>query len=431
MKPGLTKRPSVKPFCVTSDPRPLPFKRSDTGYYATELTLRGYGKLRRTSLFTKKKSEAVLLENAIKQTHRLALVDPRRLQLLDALQGQGPGTSGDITPEHLLLAVRHPGGAEEGIDRLLRSLDDPPLAKYVEYYLSGEHSQRVTREDRIALPNLVRYAEAEHGEGCPISTLADPDAVQRLLKAVWKGEEKRKNSVIRYEKRALSKLLTLRYGRAERDRIMKDVTFTETDDRRRLRESVVTAAAIGRLCDELRAGYYSEGDEAAPLYVRIAVATGAEVGPLSRTQNKDYNAPAGEIYLTGTKRVKDGKGRDRPILLPPQIAAEVAKYHREDQPEADLFPLPKSRFDTMFQKARKRAGLMKAVLDGKGNPTPLRPHDLRQVFAAVAERAGVSRTAISVAGLGHTSLEMTDRYLLRETTISREQLAAIASKFGW
>lgn len=403
----------------------MPFRRSDTGYYATELRLRGYGQLRRLSLHTKKKAEAILLENAIRETHRHALTDPRRLQLLDAVQ------DGRTTPEHLLLAVRAPEGAEAGLDKLVRSLDDPTLADAVADYLGA--GRRVTREDRLALPTIVRYAEQEFGGRgtVRVSALAEASAVERVLLAVERGEQKMRNSVIRYEKRSISKLLTHVYGRHERNRIFADLRYTGSDDRRRLRDSVVTPAAVGRLCDELVSGYHSEGDEAAPLYVRIAVATGAEVGPLSKVCNKDFNAEAGEIYLTGTKKIKDGKGRDRPILLPPQLAEEVRRFYKRDDPDGELFPLPKSRFDTMFQKARKRAGLMEAVLDGKGKPTPIRPHDLRQVFAAVAERAGVPRTAISVAGLGHTDLQMTDRYLIRETTLSKSHLAKIADELGW
>ena len=63
----------------------------------------------------------------------------------------------------------------------------------------------------------------------------------------------------------------------------------------------------------------------------------------------------------------------------------------------------------MWQKARKRAGLMEAVLVD-GDRDPLRPHDLRHVFATYAERAGLSEKQIGLAGLGHDDLETTARY---------------------
>ena len=71
----------------------------------------------------------------------------------------------------------------------------------------------------------------------------------------------------------------------------------------------------------------------------------------------------------------------------------------------------------MWKKAVKRAGLTGAVLSGSGERTALRPHDLRGVFAAFAERVGLERTKIGVAGLGHTRLDMTDRYLHRATSL--------------
>lgn len=407
----------------------MAFKNPQTGYYYTELVLPGYGRLPRRSLGTKRKADALALEGAIREVHRRGLLDPRLFGLLDALAGRGHGRPGALGPAELLVATRSPSPAE-ALDALLRRLNDPPLAAVVEAVAA---QPGVTREDRLGLPKLLNYAEATHGAGCPVSVLAEAGAAQALLEAVEAGEEKKRNSVIRYEKRALSKLLARHYGRAERDRIMKGVRFEGTDDQRRLREAVVTPEAIRRLCDELDAGRWSEGDEAASLYVRIAAATGAEIRPLSETRNAGFHPTAGGggmLYLAGTKRIRGKAGRDREVLLTPPLAERVAAFARPDAPGAFLFPLRWSRFWSMFQKARRRAGLMEAVLDGDGNPTPIRPHDLRGVFAAFAERAGVPRTKISVAGLGHQQLNQTDRYLLRETALTAAEAARVAAELG-
>lgn len=95
----------------------------------------------------------------------------------------------------------------------------------------------------------------------PAPDSAEAANVRRLFKAVERGEfegdePKLATSVVRYEKRAVSKLLTWRLGKAERDRVFAGVDYSGGDDRRRLREAVVTPAAIGRLCDELREGYF-------------------------------------------------------------------------------------------------------------------------------------------------------------------------------
>src|SRR5690606_29371839 len=158
-----------------------------------------------------------------------------------------------------------PDGPEAGLSRLCRRLDDPTLQEAVEAYLQGAAARgiTVTREDRLAFPTVLRYARARGAER--LSDLAGSDAVTAVLVAIERGEKKSRNAVARYERRAISKLLTFHLGRAARDLIMKEVRFSTSDDRRRLRETVVTPQAIGRLIDELRAGYYQEGDEAAPL----------------------------------------------------------------------------------------------------------------------------------------------------------------------
>ena len=194
----------------------------------------------------------------------------------------------------------------------------------------------------------------------------------------------------------------------------------------------MTPAAIDRLCDELRAGRYHDGDEAAPLYVRIACSTGATVSPLSATTRGAWLPAEGQLLLRGTKRSKKGaRARDRILQLPPTLAGEVEAYHgRGGEPEDRLFPLEYARFATMWTKARKRAGLTEAVLvDGERHP--LRPHDLRHVFATYAERAGLSEKQIGLAGLGHDDLKTTARYRTAMVGIGRDEAAAVAGALGW
>ena len=83
----------------------------------------------------------------------------------------------------------------------------------------------------------------------------------------------------------------------------------------------------------------------------------------------------------------------------------------------------------MWKKAVKRAKLTEAVLSGSRERSPLRPHDLRRVFGAFAEREGIARTTIS-AGLGHTRLQMTDVYLARATSLSAAEAGRIAALFS-
>ena len=400
--------------------------KGPSGYFYTELVLPGYGRLPRKGLGTKRKSDAIALENAIKEVYRRGLHDPHLFGILDALKGQGRGKPGLLTPADVLVAVRAADGAEEGLLRLIRSLDDPPLTEVVEAYLATGDA---TREDRLALATVLRYLTA----GVRLSALTDASSVTALLRAVEAGampgdRPKQRNSVVRYERRAISKLLAYRFGQQERDRVMRAVRYEATDDRRRLRASVVTPAALGRLCDELDGGQWQAGDEAASLYVRIAVATGGEIRPLSETRNGDYQPlPGGQgmLLLRGTKKARHGLPRDRELRLPRALAAEVARFHRPGRPNERLFPLTFERFWTMFQKARKRAGLMEAVLDASGQPTPIRPHDFRRVYALRGREAGVPEETLGHAGLGHDNVGTTRTYIRAETAISAEEAEAI------
>ncbi len=89
-----------------------------------------------------------------------------------------------------------------------------------------------------------------------------------------------------------------------------------------------------------------------------------------------------------------------------------------------LFPLRGSRFDTIFQKARRRAGLMRAAT----NETPIRPHDLRSVYAMLAEEAGIEATVISRGGLGHTSPLQSARYLQRDVMMHPHEVNALLER---
>lgn len=419
----------------------MPFKSGPSKSYFMQRELPGYGPFRRISLGTKRAADAKAIENAVLEVHRRGLHEPRLLAVLDALQGQRPGKRGVVAPADVLVAVRSPGGVDDGLADLLRRLDDPPLADVVAARLEDP---ACTREEKICLPRVLALAEAEWGKGCRFSVLASAAAVRHVhtasltpVKADGTPAKVRlANSVVRYEKNAVSRLLIGRYGQHERDRIMREVKFSGSDDRRRLRPALVTADSIRRLCDELDAARWQDGDEAASLYVRIAASSGAEVHAISRALNGNIHPSEGgtaTLYLRDTKKIKGGTvSRDRDVVLPRAMADEALRYRREDGPAGDLlFPLAWTRFSTLFQKARKRAGLSEAVLDGQNQPTPLRPHDLRRVYALFGRAAGVSRETLGLGGLGHTRLAQTDDYIRSDVRTSAAEAEAIATSLGF
>lgn len=422
----------------------MPFKVR--GVYYTELVLPGYGKLRRKSLGTRRLTDARAIEAAIKEVHRRGLHDPRLFVILDALQGQGKGAPGVIDPADVLVAVKADG---DGVARLARSIDDPPFADIAAEYLERAEAEgfRITASDRRSVPVLTKHVGELFGKDAPFSTVAEASAVEAVLRSILaeggKRGSKTQNGVVRHEKNTLAKILTFRLGRFERRRILADVQFGRSDHRRMIRPDLVTPEAIRRLCDELAACYYHEGDEAAPVLVRVAVATGAAVSPLMKTRNRDWRplpSGGGLLHLSGTKKARKtaggaGSARDRDLRLAPPLAALVRPFWREDDPDALLFGLGGrkkhkdryKRFYKMWEKAVARAGLTEAVLNGRREPTPLRPHDLRRAFAAFGREAGLREEVIGYAGLGHDDLGTTESYARRAVTMSDQDAAKMAA----
>ena len=405
-----------------------------SGRYYVQLQLPGYGVFRRTSLRTTKKSVATKLEAAIRRTHEYGLASPRFFDLLDAIQGSSRGASGTLSPHDLVVALNHRDGAEVGLNELHMSLNDPPLAEVVADLLSKEAGADggPGREDRIALPRVVEVSEALYGRNCPASMLLDPVRVGQILNRILKTSKNKRTSVSRYEKRSISNLITRRWGRHERDRVIKNCGFVSGDRRRKLVEAVVTPSAIELLCRELDAGWWQDGDEAASLYVRLACSTGATVSPLSRVTRAQWYPATGQILLRGTKRAKRGeRTRDRMVQVPPQLVSQVAEYFdRGDEPDELLFPLTVQRFGSMWTKARKRAGLEQAAMVD-GELKPLTPHDLRHVFATYAERSGLATKKIGLAGLGHDDLKSTERYRDATVAIDQAEAGAVAQALGF
>lgn len=62
------------------------------------------------------------------------------------------------------------------------------------------------------------------------------------------------------------------------------------------------------------------------------------------------------------------------------------------------------------------------------NDTPLRPHDLRSVYAMLAEEAGIESTVISRGGLGHTSPLQSARYLQRDVMMHPHEVNGLLER---
>jgi hypothetical protein len=388
------------------------FLNKQTGFYYAELVLPGYGKLPRLSLGTTSRPEAERTEQALRELGRRASVEPRLRALLDGLRPRGHGRSGQLSPTDILKAIHE----ESGLENLFGRLNDPLVGEALEEYLRGASA---TREDRHARRTLLRYA----GEK-PLSALLEPGGVQVLLEAVQRGEGKRRASVVRYEKRLLSRFLAWRLGREERDRVFRSVAFAAEEDVRRLRTDVVTREAVARLLAAFDAAYWKPGDEAARLYAEIALTTGAEISRLSRTPQHSLQvlyqdqAEWGLLYLGGAKGGGEDRRQARHHWLLPSLMARVRTYWRPSEPGAPLFPLSYGRFYTLWKKAVLRAGLEHAAHDH----SPLRPRDLHSVHTLFAEEARIERAKIARTEPGRSRPDLADRHLLRGVALSPEEM---------
>ncbi len=402
-----------------------------SGYQYCELKALG---LPRLSLGTRRKTDARRLEASIREVHRLAVMERADyFKLLDALKPRGRGRQGRLSAQDLHVALR-----TRSLDDLLRRLDEKTFRAVFEAYEAGHG---LTASDRKIERILLEMIGDE-----PFSTLCESAQLDALFARIEQERAIKPGSVRRNYGQLLSKILRWKLGAARRDTVFGALTYTGEDLARELRRSVVTYQAIARLLDELEASYQNPGDECARLYAEIAISQGATVKALARSKNINFDVvhietlPMGEyrlvetggervgrLYLTGTKNFKTKQGRrnrDRYIWIARDLLERMVHYHQPDRPDELLFPLRGSRFDTIFQKARRRAGLMRAAR----NDTPIRPHDLRSVYAMLAEEAGIEATVISRGGLGHTSPLQSARYLQRDVMMHPHEVNALLER---
>jgi integrase/recombinase XerD len=141
-----------------------------------------------------------------------------------------------------------------------------------------------------------------------------------------------------------------------------------------------------------------------------AYAAGLRVSEVARLKIADIDSTRMLI------RVEQGKGgRDRYIMLSPQLLAVLRTYWRETRPAHWLFPgQDDSRpLDASVLQAACRSARMSAKLD-----KPVTVHTLRHSFATHLLEAGTDIRTIQVL-LGHRNLSTTVRYTqVAATTIS-------------
>lgn len=383
----------------------MPYKRPNSSYYQIRRrNLNGYGDTGVLTTKTKKKKVARRMEDLLEEIAEKALLEPKWTDLLDAVCKERTVK----LPE--LLQAKSAGR----LNRLCRRLTDPLVPEAIETF---REEGRVTPQTENGLTWLE--------DNVPSSDrLSDLDA-QKIMRLLKKAEEegRKRNSVRRYQMRAISLVLRHHLGESERDRIFADVTFEPEDD---TREVHLLPEEIGRLlsaCNEVGKPRYEE----LSLVIRLSLQTSADRGVLlSGTRRGEkvrgllvrdlriYHDEEEDQY-TGTVFLHDQKTeeRSRSVPLTDSLCRELLVVTKGKSADDPVFDLHYNGLDSRWQRVRKMADLQH-----------VRFKDLRAQTAQYGEIAGIDQTTLQQT-MGHSDQSMTRRYQKRSASMSEEGAQAL------
>lgn len=379
----------------------MPYKRPNSPYYQVRRrNLQGYGDTGVLTTKTKKKAVARRMEDLLEELAERALLEPKWGDLLDAVCEKRSIT----LPE--LLQAKNRGT----LDELCRQLTDPPLHEAIDQY---RKEGRVTRQT----DNGLSWLE----ETLPQSTrLSDLDA-QRIMELLHQAEDegRKRNSVRRYQMRAISLLLRHFLGDAERDRIFDDVTFQPEDDTREVHLLPEEIQALLDACHTIGKPLYEE----LAVVIRLSLQTSADRGVLLAGTRSDGEARglrvrdlriyhneeeerySGEVFLHDQKT----RERSRAVPLTDSLCRELLVLAKGKDPDDTVFQMKYNALDYRWQKVRAMADL-----------EHVRFKDLRAQTAQYGEMAQIDQTTLQQT-MGHSDESMTRRYQQRSASMSEEQ----------
>lgn len=383
----------------------MPYKRPNSSFYQIRRrNLKGYGDTGVLTTKTKKKRVARRMEDLLEEIAEKALLEPKWTDLLDAVCRERT-----IKLPELLQAKS--GGR---LSRLCRRLTDPLVHEAIETY---RDEGRVTRQTENGLTWLE--------ENVPSSDrLSDLDA-QTIMRLLKKAEEegRKRNSVRRYQMRAISLVLRHHLGETERDRIFADVTFEPEDDTREVHLLPEEISHLLSACHELEKPLYEE----LALVIRLSLQTSADRGVLLSGTRQDEEVRgllvrdlriyhdeeedrySGKVFLHDQKTEE----RSRAVPLTDSLCRELLVVTKGKSADDPVFALRYNGLDSRWRKVRKMADL--------GH---VRFKDLRAQTAQYGEMAGIDQTTLQRT-MGHSDRSMTRRYQQRSASMSEEGARAL------
>ncbi len=398
----------------------MPFKRLGSRFQQIEPKgLPGYGNMPRLSTGVTSARLAREMHVLVRRLATMALEDPEWYAVLDAVKAR------EIKLPDLLRAHK-----EDRLRQLRRRAKDPPISEATKEYLLTAPAYEI----RLGLGQLQEMCRRRFGAKARLSDLLSGKTITLLLHRCEReggrktrrhpeGQPLKRNSVRRTMMVATSDLLKFHLGQFGRDQVFADVRFPAEKDTRE-------ADLNGNQVRAFLAACHNQPSEIAswlaPM-VLLSMATSAEQGVLLRmnvgavtliydTQAETYY---GKVFVKGTKT----KTRERTVDIDDVVCRALLPLSAGREANEPLFvcsgtPVSKDRLRYWFGLARKQVGL-----------DHLRFHDLRHVFGAAAERAGVPLTIIQRC-MGHEDPDQTRRYQLRQAALGKDHARAVARELG-
>lgn len=354
-----------------------PFRRKDRPNepWRIWVTLPGLGRVGPWSSGTRDRRQARVIEQWLRE---LALTRPELIR--------------GVVEGHYSLRDLWAAKVNGGLDGLLATLKDPPLAEVVGRF------QGVTQDRRVVngLAQVLKRAP----KGSRLSWLTTPKNISDLA-ASMVAEGYAPMGVQRSVIAGISSLLGYELGKPRARAILSDVVKPSANNRRDVR---LTPGQIERLLAECEPDTRDA--------VALALLTGADQGVILALTVNQWDPRLDALHLADTKN--DTRPR---TLQVPTAAAAILRRRVAAARDERLFDVTAGALWSRWDAARKRAGL--GWLTFK---------DLRHVAATYAAEY-MSHSEI-MAYLGHSNPNTSQRYLASQAQKQRAKLDQAAADMG-
>ena len=371
----------------------MPYKRKGSDIYYTKASVSPYGRIPYRSTGFKLRRKAQAAERALQKAARLRLEHIVR----GAMEGTLP------IPDVLAAAE------QEALAELNEALDPgnwqarrviPELAAFEKKHSDG----RIRRGARLLMeyaPQLAQAARNRRGRTLdptgevPHDEVLLPQFVDRrflieLLDMIREAEDMSEAALLRSVWRAIADFLEAQVGKAERNRLLTNVSRPKPAKARRVRKSEAEQRALIGQMEEVR---FDVG--------LMALYTGADRKPILELRVRDWDHEAGTLAVPDQKTAT----RFRRLSVSAPVRRILARAAKGMKPEDRLFPLTKYQVCNRF-----RDQVREPLAKDDPSWSDFRFKDLRHLFAQNALESGTTIRDLQQI-MGHADIKTTLGYL--------------------